>query len=292
MPRSSDPLVASSQTGRASKLVRAALEWKALAGSEPTRLLPELENGKPMCTFEFTRILCGNRVPHLKRDSLEYHPASKHIVVVKHNRFFSLDVVDASGIPYSHQVTFASISCLVSLVSLSSLISRLSLCANSLKKEIEESIKEIMDTVDIEYEKQGLVGIPLGAMTAGNRKLWAKTREELRQMNSRNWNSLMRIESSILLLALDSESPPSTICNESARLFLHGDCQNRWFDKTVQFIVARNGVSGICMEHSGFDGATLCRFANFITDFEDELVGAYEASISSAFLICSLSPCQ
>jgi len=25
------------------------------------------------------------------------------------------------------------------------------------------------------------------------------------------------------------------------------------------------------MEHSGFDGATLCRFANFVTDFEDEL---------------------
>ena len=81
---------------------------------------------------------------------------------------------------------------------------------------------------------------------------------------------LEAVERAILLLVLESGPPPEhPRSSEAARLFLHGDARGRWFDKSIQLIVAANGVSGFCMEHAGFDGSTALRFAEFLVENED-----------------------
>ena len=74
----------------------------------------------------------------------------------------------------------------------------------------------------------------------------------------------------ILLLVLDDGSPPAhPRTGEAARLFLHGDGRGRWFDKSIQLVVAANGVAGFCMEHAGFDGSTALRLAELLVEHED-----------------------
>ena len=81
---------------------------------------------------------------------------------------------------------------------------------------------------------------------------------------------LEAVERAIVLLVLESGPPPEhPRSSEAARLFLHGDARGRWFDKSIQLIVAANGVSGFCMEHAGFDGSTALRFAEFLVENED-----------------------
>jgi len=54
---------------------------------------------------------------------------------------------------------------------------------------------------------------------------------------------------------------------------LHGDGRNRWFDKSIQIIVAPNAAAGINMEHSGFDGHTILNFAeDIMKDWESSTV--------------------
>jgi len=54
---------------------------------------------------------------------------------------------------------------------------------------------------------------------------------------------------------------------------LHGDVTGRWFDKSIQLVVAANGVAGICMEHAGFDGTTALRFTDYLVEHEDHAAG-------------------
>jgi len=61
---------------------------------------------------------------------------------------------------------------------------------------------------------------------------------------------------------LDQESPTNP--TDTSQLLLHSNGCNRWFDKSVQFIIFANGKSGLNMEHAGFDGTTLINLAQFV----------------------------
>jgi carnitine O-acetyltransferase len=42
---------------------------------------------------------------------------------------------------------------------------------------------------------------------------------------------------------------------------LAGEAANRWYDKSVQFVVFPDGGAGIVMEHAGTDGSVMVRLA-------------------------------
>ena len=52
---------------------------------------------------------------------------------------------------------------------------------------------------------------------------------------------------------------------------LHGDCRNRWFDKSFNIIVAANGKAGIAWEHAWGDGVAVLRFFNEMYNWIEEL---------------------
>jgi carnitine O-acetyltransferase len=51
---------------------------------------------------------------------------------------------------------------------------------------------------------------------------------------------------------------------EACDQLLHGDSGNRWFDKSVSFIVFADGTAGINVEHCGLDGTTILQLVDAI----------------------------
>ncbi len=123
-----------------------------------------------------------------------------------------------------------------------------------------------MDTIALElyslvhYEKKQ-TSVAIGALTSQDRHVWAKDRLELLQQDG-NEETLRKIESSMFILCLDDTSPMSRTC--VSRAIWHGDGQNRFFDKTIQFIVFANGKAGLLAEHSMLDGMAMGVFADWV----------------------------
>jgi carnitine O-acetyltransferase len=112
-----------------------------------------------------------------------------------------------------------------------------------------------------------------GVLTTARRRSWAG----LRERHLLGSELLDAVEKAILVLVLEAGAPPGPGTEESARLFLHGDGRTRWFDKSIQLVVAANGVAGFCMEHSGFDGSTAVRLAELLVEHEGASSGGGSA---------------
>ncbi|KAB1271488.1 Choline O-acetyltransferase [Camelus dromedarius] len=80
--------------------------------------------------------------------------------------------------------------------------------------------------------------------------------------DSTNRDSLDMIERCICLVCLDAPGglEPSD-ANRALQLLHGGGCSkngaNRWYDKSLQFVVGRDGTCGVVCEHSPFDGIVL-----------------------------------
>jgi carnitine O-acetyltransferase len=219
------------QVERAAGLLAAAMGFKELVDRE--QLEPDLEGAAPRCMSEYPRLLASTRIPGVTRDRLERYPESRHIVVARNERLYALDVLDKNRHPYA-------------------------------VADLEPALGRIVaDT--------SAPGLPVGVLTTDRRPVWARVREEqLVHGSAATQAALDAVEAAILLLVLeDDPSPPHPRSSEAAELMLHGAAGNRWFDKSIQLVVAANGVAGFCMEHAGFDGSTAQRFADFLVEHEN-----------------------
>ncbi|KAH9897220.1 acyltransferase ChoActase/COT/CPT [Xylariomycetidae sp. FL2044] len=106
----------------------------------------------------------------------------------------------------------------------------------------------------------------IGALTTENRDVWADARAVLLDASPKNKAALDAIESSAFVVCLDDATPVTL--EERAHQYWHGDGQNRWFDKPLQFIVNDNGTSGFNGEHSMMDGTTTHR----LNDYANEVI--------------------
>jgi len=76
-----------------------------------------------------------------------------------------------------------------------------------------------------------------------------------------NKASLEALEAASFVVCLDDASPVTL--EERAHQYWHGDGQNRWFDKPLQFIINDNGTSGFMGEHSMMDGTPTHRLNDY-----------------------------
>ncbi|KAH6688083.1 carnitine O-acetyltransferase [Plectosphaerella plurivora] len=104
----------------------------------------------------------------------------------------------------------------------------------------------------------------VGALTSENRDVWADARITLLNAHPKNAAAVETIESASFVVCLDDASPVTL--EERAHQYWHGDGQNRWFDKPLQFIVNDNGTSGFMGEHSMMDGTPTHRLNDYIND--------------------------
>ncbi|GAB6280651.1 MAG: choline/carnitine O-acyltransferase [Thermovirga sp.] len=218
------------QCRRAAELVSSALRFKSLVDMQD--LKPDMERGQPLCMIQYGKMFSSARIPQKGMDRLRTpvsgeDPTSideRHIVVISGGRFFSVDVVDASGKPFSTSA-------------------------------IETSLKRIMD-----LERNAVD--PVGVLTSLPRDVWAEARVLLKVLSPINSSSLDTIERALFVLCLD-EVQPENIEAMSENMLI-GDGCSRWFDKGMQFIICPDGTTAINMEHTATDGSVMVRFAGFV----------------------------
>ncbi len=85
----------------------------------------------------------------------------------------------------------------------------------------------------------------------------------------------------------------SEVANWQAHHLLHGlgsenNSGNRWFDKTMQFIVAEDGVCGVNYEHSAAEGIVVVELSEHLFRYIEKKKSD-EAERHSAMYICDLA---
>lgn len=205
------------QVPRSAAFVRSMVKWWHKVKNS------ELEQDKNQCMFGFARQFGTAKIPKPVQDVLESHPKSNHIVVMKGNQFYQLNVLSPDG---------------------KQLLSQ---------KALEQQLQHILDS----SAKADHDDLDLSTLTAENRDTWARIREDLVNHHPVNGESLGVIDSALFVLVLEDRSPSDT--KERMKISLHGNGQHRWYDK-VQLAVQTDGHLTVNFEHSFSDGTAWNRW--------------------------------
>lgn len=175
-----------------------------------------------MCSSQYERIFNTSRVPGVEADVLQHVNESKHIAVFHKGRFYKVWMF------YDGRLL--------------------------LPREIEQQIERIlMDKSEPQPGEE-----MLAALTAGDRDPWAKARTQFFS-RGKNKQSLDAVEKAAFFVTLDDSEQrfepdnPVQSLDRYGKSLLHGKCYDRWFDKSFNLIVFKNGSMGLNAEHSWAD---------------------------------------
>ncbi|KAH9002535.1 acyltransferase ChoActase/COT/CPT [Lactarius hatsudake] len=209
---------------RAATLIKAMLPFRTLV--ESAQLEPEKVRGAPLCMDSYKWLFHANRYPNIPSDiAHKFDPAThNHVVFVRNNRFFEVQLARADGTELS-------------------------------AADLETAIADVIRQADAHN------GVPFGALTSENRDNWTHARKRLIDASPANEAALERIESAMIVVALDGSSPTSR--NDLSWGAWVGNGRNRWYDKH-QLVVWDNGRSAFLGEHACMDGTPTLRLNEFI----------------------------
>ena len=110
-----------------------------------------------------------------------------------------------------------------------------------------------------------------------------KARKDLIELRNINKTAVHVIEAAAFLVCLDNAEPKNS--SERCKQFVYGSASNRWYDKTLQFVVCENGISASVCEHSALDGVSVEPLHNYInkaiSEFEPQATRRGEAKSNS-----------
>ncbi|XP_068949392.1 carnitine O-palmitoyltransferase 2, mitochondrial-like [Petaurus breviceps papuanus] len=129
---------------------------------------------------------------------------------------------------------------------------------------------------------------PVGYLTSENRNTWAKLRKEL--LTNGNEEAISLVETAIFSLCLDDFSV--TDIDQLVQTLHHGEGMNRWFDKSFNLIVTKDGSAGVNLENSWGDGVAVIRFMSeiFKDSTQEPMVTPHShlANVDSSYLVRKL----
>ncbi|XP_029467899.1 carnitine O-acetyltransferase isoform X2 [Rhinatrema bivittatum] len=223
----------------AAKLIEGVVDFKTMVDNET--LPVEYLNGKPLCMNQYYRILSSCRIPGPKHDSVVNYAQTKkpptHITVVHNFQFFELDVYNSDGTPLTSDQIFTQ-------------------------------LEKIWNT-SLQTNKE-----PIGILTSNHRNSWAKAYNHLIK-DKTNKESVRTIQKSIFTVCLDAPMPrvsDELYKSRVAAQMLHGggsrwNTGNRWFDKTLQFIIAEDGSCGLVYEHAPAEGPPIVALLDYVVEY-------------------------
>uniref|UniRef100_A0A672JN57 Carnitine O-acetyltransferase-like n=1 Tax=Salarias fasciatus TaxID=181472 RepID=A0A672JN57_SALFA len=228
----------------AAKLIAGVLDFKKMIDTET--LPVEYLSGKPLCMDQYYQVLSSCRIPGPKRDTVVNHAIGMtpptHITVVHNFQFFVLDVYNSDGTP---------------------------LTVDQIYMQLEKIWNSSLQT-----NKE-----PIGILTSQHRNTWGKAYNNLIK-DKTNKESVRAIQKSIFTVCLDAPMPrvsdelyPSRV----AAQVLHGggarwNSGNRWFDKTLQFIIGEDGTCGLVYEHAPAEGPPIVFLIDHVVKYMTEIV--------------------
>uniref|UniRef100_A0A3B3X2D7 Carnitine O-acetyltransferase n=1 Tax=Poecilia mexicana TaxID=48701 RepID=A0A3B3X2D7_9TELE len=160
-----------------------------------------------------------------------------HVTVVHNFQFFVLDVYNSDGTP---------------------------LTVDQLTMQLEKIWNSSLQT-----NKE-----PIGILTSQHRNTWGKAYNNLIKDRT-NKESVRAIQKSIFTVCLDA--PMLRVSDEMylsrvAAQMLHGggtrwNSGNRWFDKTLQFIIGEDGTCGLVYEHAPAEGPPIVFLIDYVVKY-------------------------
>uniref|UniRef100_A0AAV2ISI5 Carnitine O-acetyltransferase n=1 Tax=Knipowitschia caucasica TaxID=637954 RepID=A0AAV2ISI5_KNICA len=221
----------------AAKLIAGVLDFKSMIDNET--LPVEYMGEKPLCMNQYYQVLSSCRIPGLKRDSIVNHARRssppKHITVIHNCQFFVLDVYNNDESPLTVEQLFGHLK---------------HICTSSQHPDPD----------------------PVGILTTLDRDSWGKTYQNLIK-DKTNSDSVSAIQRSIFTLCLDGAMPRVAEDRSSAAVqMLHGggsqwNSANRWFDKTLQFIIGEDGTCGANYEHAPAEGPPIVALIDHVVEY-------------------------
>jgi len=225
----------------AAKLIAGAVDYKNLIDKDAMPL--EMMGKVPLDMSQYLKIFATCRIPGLTKDSVrscmtEPDPP-KHILVMRNNHFFSLDVYDGFG------------------------------------KAL--SVKQLISQLENIVARSTRPTLPVGILTSQHRNVWGKAYKALARVSPSNAAFLERIQRSLFSVCLDTVLPPSSgePMTDAALMCVHGggsevNSGNRFFDKTIQFVIGRSGHVGLTYEHSPAEGPPIANLMDHVVDFMEK----------------------
>nr|XP_055055506.1 carnitine O-acetyltransferase isoform X2 [Misgurnus anguillicaudatus] len=223
----------------AAKLIAGVLDFKTMIDNET--LPVEFLGGKPLCMNQYYRVLSSCRIPGTKRDTVVNYALDKkppaHITVVHNFQFFVLDVYNSDGTPLTVDQIYI----------------QLDKIWNSSLQANEE---------------------PIGILTSNHRNSWGKAYNNLIK-DKTNEESVRAIQKSIFTVCLDAPMPHKSdemYWTRAGFQMLHGggsrwNSGNRWFDKTLQFIIGEDGTCGLIYEHAPAEGPPIIALLDHVVEY-------------------------
>jgi len=229
----------------AAKMIFGALLYKQ--SIDNNTITPDRMGKAALDMSQYNKVLGTNRNPGKAKDVLVYHPNSRHFVVAYKNYFYKVPAFGDDGRVID-------------------------------PVEILRQLKFIVEVTS------GLNGQPIGILTSEHRDTWGTVYEAFRK-DKQNQSSMKVIEEALFLVSIDRPNRPlkspkgsvnvpgiedlakSEIHTVAALQMIHGNrtnSGNRWFDKTIQFIVGSEGECGLTYEHSPAEGPPIANLMDFI----------------------------
>ncbi|XP_076363442.1 carnitine O-palmitoyltransferase 1, liver isoform-like isoform X2 [Tachypleus tridentatus] len=218
------------QAARAANLIYAALLFQKEISSQTLEPIM-VQKTVPLCSWQYERLFNTTRIPGLETDKIVHLNDSEHVCIYHKGRYFKL--------PVYYKARF--------------------LRPVELQRQLE---KIIQDNSPLQPGEE-----KLGALTAADRITWATTREKYFSKGL-NKTSLDIIEKAAFVLILEDEEfqfdpkDPSKL-DSFGQLLLHGKGYDRWYDKSFNLVVSRNGRVGFNGEHSWADAPILAHLWEF-----------------------------
>uniref|UniRef100_A0AAY4BRP0 Choline/carnitine acyltransferase domain-containing protein n=1 Tax=Denticeps clupeoides TaxID=299321 RepID=A0AAY4BRP0_9TELE len=211
------------------------------SGITSGRLPVENIRGQLLCAELFPRLFSSCRIPGPKHDYVAHYGRSRrgptHITVVRNYQFFQLDVYNSDGTPLTESQIHGQL---------------LRIRSQSWKTDKE----------------------PMGILTSEHRHTWGQAYNRLLR-DKINKESVRLIEKGLFTLCLDSPVMRISDDKYSSRMaaqILHGggtysNSGNRWFDKTLQFVVGEDGSWGLLYEQATAEGPPIATLLHHLLEF-------------------------
>lgn len=227
----------SKQLGTSPKVAKAALLIHGAAHYinliKTGHLEPYVEKTVPLDMSQYPKLFSSTRIPGYSRDIFKnvIHLNVKHIIVMRNNRFYVVNILDDHLNPLS-----------------------------------VEHIASQLNSIECNEESSRRAELFVGSFTGSDRLNWSWNYSRLESLGD-NRKSLDLIENSLFSVSFESYTHES-IENATKEVLMGDSCSNRYYDKSIQMIFYEDGTTGINFEHTGFDGHTVLSFVEYIQNFK------------------------
>lgn len=224
---------------------------------ENETLDPEIIKGNPYCMNAFHFMFNNSRVPAAGSDITKSYNSSEHryFVVALNNNFYKVYHHGKDGRPLT-------------------------------KAQIFNQLQYLVNVVNPSVPR----GEGVGILTSLNRDEYLASYENMTK-SPVNTASLESIFASSFVICLDDNSPVTI--EEKSQNCWHGDGENRFFDKPLEFFISKNGNSGFLGEHSRMDATPTVQLNNTILQkISKESPAEFLAELSSVSLLTASEAVQ